>query len=271
MGDNTVGKIVKETINYIWEELYAEHMPVPCTDDFKKIAQEFYEMWNFPNVIGALDGKHVRIRCPKYSGSMFFNYKKFFSMVLQGVADAHYRFIAVEVGGYGKQSDGGTFHASSLYELIQKKELKIPEPECLPGTNVKVPFVFIADEAYPLLTYLLVPYPGATLPFQNECFNKRLSRARKTIECAFGIIFSKWRLLSKPIETEVNVVESIVKCICVLHNLIINKEGIDHNLLNVATVPSTIQRAVGRPSNDSKSVRQTFTTYFSNNPIVRNE
>ena len=67
-------------------------------------------------------------------------------MVLQELADAHYRFIAIEVGGYGKQSDGGTFHASQLYQLIQKNELSIPEPEALPSTNVKEPFVFIGDE-----------------------------------------------------------------------------------------------------------------------------
>lgn len=268
MGDNTVGKIVKETVIAIWEELHLEHMPVPTRDDFKTIAEDFYKLWNFPNTVGTLDGKHVRIKCPKNSGSMFYNYKQFFSMVLQGVADAHYRFITVEVGGYGKQSDGGTFHASKLYEVLQEKKLDIPEPQPLPATNVRAPFVFLGDEAYPLLTFLLIPYRGTNLPIEKECYNKRLSRARKTIECAFGILFAKWRLLSKCIETDVDAIENIVKCMCVLHNVIINKEGIDHHLQEVNIVPSITQKPVGRPSNDSKTVQEAFTTFFANNPLI---
>lgn len=43
----------------------------------------------------------------------------FFSIVLQGVSDANYKFITIDVGGYGKQSDGGTFRASSLFTKIE--------------------------------------------------------------------------------------------------------------------------------------------------------
>ena len=56
-------------------------------------------------------------------------------MVLQGLVDAHYRFIAIKVGGYGKQSDGGTFHASQLYQLIQKRS-----------------YPFLSQKPYPALT-----------------------------------------------------------------------------------------------------------------------
>lgn len=45
------------------------------------------------------------------------------------------------------------------------------------------------------------------------------------MECAFGIITSKWALLKKAIETEVEKAEKIIKCICLLHNIIIDREG----------------------------------------------
>lgn len=269
-----MGKIIAETVLALWDELQPIHMPIPTKDCFKSVAEDFYRIWNFPHVIGVIDGKHVRIKCPKHSGSMFYNYKKFHSVVLQGVANANYRFITVDIGGYGKQSDGGTFKASDLYQLLHNKQLIIPEPNNLPNTNIKAPFVLIGDEAYPLLPYLLKPFGGNNLTLEQQCFNNRLSRARKTVECAFGILYSKWRLLSKCIETDVVLADNIVKCICVLHNTIIDKEGFERHLTDVSVVfneGNSQGQATGRPSNAAKSVRDIYVTYFSNNPLHYNE
>lgn len=245
-------------------------MPVPTTTTFFEIARDCFSLWNFPNCIGCVDGKHVRIKCPSHSGSMFHNYKQCFSMVLQAVVDCHYRFIVIDVGGCGKQNDGGTFNASDLFRLMQNNELNIPNPTDLPGTNVKAPYVFVADDAYPLLPNLIKPYTGRKLTFDEEMFNKRLSRMRKSVECAFGILFSKWRLLSTTIETEINVIENIVKCMCLLHNIVIDKEGIQHNLTEavVIPVPESKAKPLGRPTNAAIHVRDLFKTYFANNPLV---
>jgi hypothetical protein len=119
---------VSEVVSVVWDELQPLHMTVPTKQDFLQIASDIFQLWNFPNCLGAIDGKHVHIKCPNNTGSMFYNYKHFFSIVLQGVADTKYRFITVDVGGYGKQSDGGTFQASDLYDLLQKQDLDITEP-----------------------------------------------------------------------------------------------------------------------------------------------
>lgn len=270
MGASTVGNIIAETIVVIWQELQPQHMPVPTKETFEKIAEDFYNIWNFPHVIGAIDGKHIRVICPKNSGSMFFNYKKYFSIVLQGIADANYRLIAIDVGGYGKQSDGGTFQSSDFYKMLTTKEIKIPESSTLPETNTKAPFVFIGDEAYPLLDFLLKPFGGKQLPIEHECFNSRLSRARKTIECTFGILTAKWRILSKPIETDILVADNVIKCICILHNVILNRENFQRHLTNVEIMHQTNrenQVTAGRPTNAAKTIRDIFVNFFSNNPL----
>ncbi|KAJ8953462.1 hypothetical protein NQ318_023581 [Aromia moschata] len=134
-------------------------------------SKEYFKVWNFPNCLRALDGKHVKIKCPSHSGSMYYNYKQYFSIVLQGVCDVKYRFTMIDVGGFG------TFQSSNMYKLLSKKKLNIPEDRCLPNTNIKMPF--------------------------------RLSRAHKTIECSFGILYSKWRILSKAIETDEKTADKI--------------------------------------------------------------
>jgi hypothetical protein len=72
-------------------------------------SNKFYSKWSFPNCVGSIGGKHIRLKCPSNSGSMYYNYKHYYSVVLQMLADARYRFIAIDVGAYGKQSDGGIF------------------------------------------------------------------------------------------------------------------------------------------------------------------
>lgn len=270
VGVSTVSNIVGEIVTVIWTVLQPLHMPVPSKNQFLEIANDCFCLWNFANCIGCLDSKHVRIKCPEKSGSMFYNYKHFFSMVLQGLVDAHYRFIVVDVGGCGKQNDGKTFESSDLFRLMQTNTLDIPHPACLPGTNVKAPYVFVGDDAYPLMANLLKPYVKNELSFDEEMFNKRLSRMRKSVECAFGILFAKWRLLSTIIETKIVTTEHIIKCICLLHNIIIDLEGMQHHLNEAVVLPVTERRKkrMGRPTNTGTAVRDLFKTYFANNPIV---
>nr|CAH7769437.1 unnamed protein product [Callosobruchus chinensis] len=220
MGKSTVANIVSEISEYIWDSLYEIHMPVPSNGDFQQITKDFYEIWNFPNCIGALDGKHIRMHCPNNSGSLYFNYKGYFSIVLQALVDANYKFINIDVGGYGKQSDGGTFKASALYRKIINGTLNLPEDSLLPNSNLSMPHVIIADEAYPLMRNLLKPYtyPGSQLSTSEKIFNYRLSRARRIVENAFGILVSRFRVFENAIPTSLNTVDAIVCASCALHN-----------------------------------------------------
>jgi hypothetical protein len=73
-----VSSIVIEVCKAIWKIIKEIHMSTPTIVDFENIAQVFYENLNFSICIGSIDGKHTRIKCPKNSGTMFFNYKQFF-------------------------------------------------------------------------------------------------------------------------------------------------------------------------------------------------
>jgi hypothetical protein len=59
--------------------------------DWREVAEGYYDRWNFPNTLGSIDGKHVRVRQPAHSGSHFYNYKHFYSIVLMAVVDSRYR------------------------------------------------------------------------------------------------------------------------------------------------------------------------------------
>lgn len=158
----------------IWKTLVIKH--IPTTELWKSIAKDFWEKWQFPNCIGSLDGKHVRIKKPKKSGSMYYIYKGCFSIVLLALTDANYKFIMVDIGAYGKDNDAGVFDACTLRQAIEHQKLQIPEPDFLPNTLIKAPFVFVGDAAFPLKTYLLKPYA-------QKMSVREILKSGSTIDC----------------------------------------------------------------------------------------
>ena len=76
-------------------------MPQPKKEDWVKIEHCFSTRWSFPNCLGALDRKHVVITAPNKSGSLFFNYKGTFSIVLLALVDAVWILVVMEVALMG--------------------------------------------------------------------------------------------------------------------------------------------------------------------------
>ena len=193
VGLSTIAGIVTETCEKLWECLAPTYMKVPDEHEWKERAQVFARRWNFPNCIGAIDGKHVMIQAPPKSGSLFFNYKKTFSIVLLAVVDARYCFTLIDVGAYGWNSDAEVLKESNLGKLLVSGGLHIPPDSPLAGAEElgNLPHVIVGDEAFRLRRYLMRPYPGRNNPEDERIFNYRLSGARRIVENAFGILVAR--------------------------------------------------------------------------------
>lgn len=201
-GHTTIRNIVAETSVAIWETLKAEYMPIPTTERWSEAAKRYWELWKLPNCVGSIDGKHIRIKAPPNSGSAFYNYKGYFSIVLLGVADG--LFLSINVGEYGRNSEGRVLKESSFGKALSGGQLQLPEPAPLPGEDSVFPFYFAADEAFPLTNNIMKPYARRQLTNDRRIFNYRISRGRKSVECAFGMLTSKFRLLERAICCDVS-------------------------------------------------------------------
>ena len=80
------------------------------------------------------------------------------------------------------------------------------------------------------------PYPSdnGRVPRQKEIFNYRLSRARRTLECAFGMLVAKLGCLNAELQVKPENVDTIIRTVCSLHNIIIDKEGVDETNCEVS-------------------------------------
>lgn len=221
IGESTTYNIIKETTEAIVEVLFHRFVPPPVEADYRRFSAGFLDEWNFPNCVGAVDGKHCIIQAPARSGSLFFNYKKTFSVVLMAACDHNYKFTLIDVGAYGSQNDAGVFAESEFGKLLKEERLNLPKERVkLPGDDESTSFFFIGDDAFPLSKHLMKPYSGTNLDEKKRIFNYRLSRARRTIENAFGILVSRWRVLRRPICMHPKTADKIILSTVCLHNFL---------------------------------------------------
>ena len=192
IGKATVSKIVSETCEVIFNVLKKNYiLPPRNAVDWLNISEEFHKFWNMPHVIGCIDGKHVRVECPKRSGSLYHNYKGFFSIVLMAICDANYCFTLFDLGQYGSNNDSGILANSKMGDLFKTNSLNVPGDSNLDDSSINLPDFLLGDEIFPLKKWLMRPYPGKNASEQEKIYNYRHSRARRCIENVFGIMCAR--------------------------------------------------------------------------------
>lgn len=171
LGQSTISGIIKDTCHALRLILQESYLNIPNSEEeWKVVAYDFAEMWNFPHCLGAMDGKHCRIDPPLKSGSLYYNYRDTFSIVLLALVDAQLRFIYIDVGTNGRVSDRGVWNKCTLKSLLERDALKIPQASPLPGTNDDFPYVIVGDEGFTLSEKVLIPFP------KEQCSGKKDKR-----------------------------------------------------------------------------------------------
>ena len=291
----TVGRIVQETCKAIWNQLLVNgFMTAPKTEEgWRKVADDFENRWNFPHAVGAIDGKHVVMYAPARAASAYYNYKGTHSIVLMGVCDANYRFIMVDIGDTGRQSDGSIYNNGNIGYAIENNLLGIPKDSRLKNSSRILPYVFVADDAFGLKRHMMKPYSSSNLGTEKLIFNYRLSRARRIIENTFGIAANRFRVFHRPIMANVDKVKDITKAVVILHNFLMNDNNCNpghsycpenltdreehngirpgewrHDLQHITGLQPINQIGSNNYSQSAKTVRDNFKDFFNQEGAV---
>ena len=222
---NTISTFVPEVIDAIIAE-FSDEITLPDTpDSWIGLAKDFERQWNLPHCIGALDGKHIAIRKPAGTGTLYYNYKKYFSIVLLALVDANYLFRYIDVGASGAGSDAGIFNDCDLKDMFDSGQLNLPAAAPLVQGQRDVPYFMVGDEAFALKTWLMKPIPLRQQTRRQRLYNYRISRARRVVENAFGILAERFRIFFTTIPLPPARVQQIVVACCCLHNLFRRQQG----------------------------------------------
>ncbi|KAI8493838.1 hypothetical protein Bbelb_281850 [Branchiostoma belcheri] len=228
---NTISKFVPQVCRAITKEYAQEAFDTPSTpDQWRQVAQGFQTRWNFPHVCGAIDGKHVAIKRPRKSGSLYYNYKGYFSLVILALVDSNYKVLWASVGSPGSDSDCGVFNRSNLQLSLSEGTMGFPDPEPIPNDDIDTGYFLIGDDAFPLRTFLLKPYSQRYLDVEARVFNYRLSRARRVVENAFGVLALRYTCLLTTLAVGTEAATDIIEACLTLHNVLRIRYPFRHNV-----------------------------------------
>ena len=220
-GRSTISKFLPEICRAIQDEFTREYLRFPTTpDEWKEVEREFRIRWNVPHALGALDRKHVALKKPKNTGALYHNYKGFFSIIMLALVDGQYKFRWVDASTAGSCSDAQTFNASQLKRKIEDGRIGSPDPAPITQGGRHVPYFILADDAFALKTWLMEPYGRRMLTREERIANYRISRGRRVVENAFGILVSRFRVMLTTIELPPATFREVVFTCVVLHNIL---------------------------------------------------
>lgn len=94
---------------------------------------------------------------------------------------------------------------SKIGRHLINNTFNLPLSRSIVENGPQLPFVLVGDEAFALTSFMMRLYPRANdLNLQQKVLNYRLSRARRIVECAFGIFTARWRIFRRPLSTNID-------------------------------------------------------------------
>jgi len=197
---NCTAKIVRAIAS-----LLQDYVKRPSREHFSNIRNYYFEMSGFPGVLGAVDCTHVPIQSPGGARAEEFRCRKgFFSLNVQAACGPNLEFFDFVCRWPGSVHDSRIFNNSRLFFDLQH--------DLLEGHHL------LGDSAYPLLPFLLTPVANPV--GQREVrYNISHSKARNTIERAFGVLKMRFRCLTIPLKINLTTVMATICSAAVLHNM----------------------------------------------------
>uniref|UniRef100_A0A182N990 DDE Tnp4 domain-containing protein n=1 Tax=Anopheles dirus TaxID=7168 RepID=A0A182N990_9DIPT len=191
-------------------------MPLDASS-IERTAAEFQELCGIPQIIGIIGCLHIPISQPSNVPLQYINSKGWNSVILQAVVDRNGRFQNVSCEHSGRTETADLLVNSTIYETMD--QLDASGQRNINGLPVS-PFL-LGDNAYPLLPWLITPYPVKNkLTCVERSFNVYVTKARSCLAKTFERLLGRWKVLNRGTHIDVNFIPEVVITCCILHNIV---------------------------------------------------
>ncbi|XP_017479894.1 PREDICTED: putative nuclease HARBI1 isoform X1 [Rhagoletis zephyria] len=162
------------------------HIKFPKREDFPALKIKFMEKYQFPGIIGLIDGTHIKISAPKKEiEHVYYCRKGGHSKNVMIICDADYIVLSASA------RFGGTAHDSYVWR--RSRACRALEELYEAGER---DFWLLGDSGYPLQPWLMTPI-SATSCTAEERYNIAHKSTRALVERCIGLLKSRFRCLSK--------------------------------------------------------------------------
>jgi len=217
VGKTTVIEAVQDVVNALFD-IREDYIKFPETiAEVQASIATFDDHTTLPNVVGAIDGSHIKIRAPTDDGADYFSRYQQHDFIIQGVVNGKGLFMDFACGFPGSMHDARVCRCSDIYINAEQQNI-LTEPVINVNGREIGPYL-VGDSAYTLSPWLIKPYPEGTRDPDEILFNKCLSSARVKVECAFGILKGRWRILQKRFDSNIDFAIKCTVACAILHNI----------------------------------------------------
>ncbi|KAI3959791.1 hypothetical protein MKW98_029828 [Papaver atlanticum] len=192
------------------------HLKWPSTEaEMTEVKSKFEKMRGLPNCCGAIDTTHIAMSLPTVVAQMI--------MILQAIVDPDMRFRDIVTGWPGSVNESSALRSSGFFNLCEKgNRLSGKKIQLCKGSELRE--YIIGDVGFPLLPWLVTPYPGKHLSESKSEFNKRHFATRMVAQRALARLKEMWGILQGTIWRDTNRFPRIILVCCLLHNIVIDME-----------------------------------------------
>ena len=174
-------------------------------------------MGGFPNVIGCVDGSHIRLHgVPKETENDFVNRKRFHSINVQFISDHRFKFVDVVAEWPGSTHDSFIFSQSDVKEYLQRNHTTLEKG------------ILLGDSGYGLTNYFMTPYENPVTPEQRR-FNRAQKSTRCSVERAIGQFKKRFYCMHRGLRVLPEKACMLIGTCAILYNIAIlrNEEPFD--------------------------------------------
>ncbi|XP_034669530.1 uncharacterized protein LOC117902340 [Drosophila subobscura] len=180
--------------------------------------------------------------------------------------------IYIDVGAYGSEGDMNAFSNCSFGKALLSETVQFPEDNMINGERTA--YFIVGDDAFPLAKRIMKPFGSRHLAVDERIFNYRLSRARRCIENAFGILCARWMGVQRTLLSRPDKSQKVVAACCSLHNFLMRTSPNTYNInpdsfIQTHTVLTDLHPCCrGRPQDYCKAIRNNLKLFFNSPACV---